>query len=392
MGKSPQLKKIGTPQKGVTHKTNDNVPKICGEGGKSDVDICVSDQSPMTRSRTSLALIQQIDPSLKRDNNQEDHASKRPLDEPEPGGALLKRKKVVRTARQSGIVNTPDGGSRHCATELTKKRHDRVVLSIRSVARTFPTFRSWSNDTLRARELDEIDAGSFGRGFVDPDLCLIADSRQPNKVGLKADDDGVGRDEVKSVQTYVQEFASKTLLLATTGAEILQLVERAPQVLLEDDNFLKMRDAAQRLLDVYSEVPKGHDAHHGPSQQHCTESKNSDGIDGNDKAAIDEIVRAAKRRDKERARFKRMQEEGPSYSLGLSSDDDDVANDTRHRVNVADAILGRDMGKHTVVMSPVVDAQKAGDSVLRDKLTIVEEPVLPTGKCETNVKVIRVLR
>ncbi|CAA0828630.1 Unknown protein [Striga hermonthica] len=206
---------------------------------------------------------------------------------------------------------------------------DKVVLSVRSVPRMFPTFKSWSNETLRARERDEISSGAFGRGFVDVDLCLIADSRHLDKVGPKASGDGAGGAECQDVQTYVQEFASETLLLATTGADILKLVEKAPRVLLGDDNFLKMRDTSQKLLGLYSEVPQGHTARHGTSQQRCTQSKNNDRADDNNGGdpyqtaddafwnapetlvAIDEIIRADKQRDKERARFKRMQEEGP---------------------------------------------------------------------------------
>ncbi|CAA0830922.1 Unknown protein [Striga hermonthica] len=121
---------------------------------------------------------------------------------------------------------------------------DKVVLSVRSVPRTFPVFKSWSIEALRARERDEISSGAFSRGFVDVDFCMIVDNRRLDKVGPKHDGDVASVTEDRDLQAYVQEFASKTRLLATTGIQILQLVEKAPQVLLGDGNFAKMHDAA----------------------------------------------------------------------------------------------------------------------------------------------------
>ncbi|CAA0828270.1 Unknown protein [Striga hermonthica] len=53
---------------------------------------------------------------------------------------------------------------------------DKVVLSIRTVARSLPTFKSWNNGLLKARERDEIAAGAFGRGYVDDDIH-VSDTR-----------------------------------------------------------------------------------------------------------------------------------------------------------------------------------------------------------------------
>ncbi|CAA0841409.1 Unknown protein [Striga hermonthica] len=47
---------------------------------------------------------------------------------------------------------------------------DKVVLSIRTVARTFPIFKAWNNDLLKDRERAEILTGAFGRGYVDVDI------------------------------------------------------------------------------------------------------------------------------------------------------------------------------------------------------------------------------
>ncbi|CAA0808963.1 Unknown protein, partial [Striga hermonthica] len=47
---------------------------------------------------------------------------------------------------------------------------DKVMLSIRSVPRSLPIFKSWNNGLLKARERDEVAAGAFGRGYVDDDI------------------------------------------------------------------------------------------------------------------------------------------------------------------------------------------------------------------------------
>ncbi|CAA0826390.1 Unknown protein [Striga hermonthica] len=63
--------------------------------------------------------------------------------------------------------------------------NDKVVLSVRSVARVFPTFKSWSNESLRDRERDEISSGAFGKGFVDSDMCVNVTSPQSDKALLR---------------------------------------------------------------------------------------------------------------------------------------------------------------------------------------------------------------
>ncbi|CAA0814655.1 Unknown protein [Striga hermonthica] len=250
---------------------------------------------------------------------------------------------------------------------------DRVVLSVRSVPRTFPTFISWSNVSLQARERDEISSGAFGRGFVDTELCLLADSRQLDKTVPKTYDNDAGCSEGHNIQAFVQEFASKTLLLATTGTEILRLVEKAPQILLGDDNFVKMRDAVWILIGVYIEVPQSEKIDVTKDNTNCAPSQTVDDAFWNDPktlAAIDEIFRAVKQRD----HFRRSQREGyPSYSLGLSSDDD-VADDPPRYASGADVNPGHDIDAPTVL----VDVPKGVD-VSSDKTTTVVEGGLPIG-------------
>ncbi|GER29183.1 aspartyl/glutamyl-tRNA(Asn/Gln) amidotransferasesubunit C, partial [Striga asiatica] len=58
------------------------------------------------------------------------------------------------------------------------------------------------------------------------------------------------------VQTFVHKFAAKTRILATTGIEILRLVENVPHILVEDEKFMKMQVAAQKLLGVSEDDSK----------------------------------------------------------------------------------------------------------------------------------------
>ncbi|CAA0829125.1 Unknown protein, partial [Striga hermonthica] len=195
---------------------------------------------------------------------------------------------------------------------------------------------------------------------------------------------------------YVQEFASKTRLLATTGIQILQLVEKAPQVLLGDGNFAKMHDAAQKILGVHSEVPRVKPYHPGPSQHRdtCTEKKDvskdyvkgvvsqlADDVFWNDPdtlVMIDEIMKAVEEQD----RFMRMQRDVPSFSLGLSSDDD--AGDVAERQHTSDNVFKQPGG-----MQPEVDVQKLvlglSDKTTRtfDKTPTIEVSGLVPDQCVT---------
>ncbi|CAA0805904.1 Unknown protein [Striga hermonthica] len=257
---------------------------------------------------------------------------------------------------------------------------DKVALSVRSVPRRFPTFSSWSNEALRNRERDEIASGAFGRGFVDADAL---DTHQHDKMCTNSDDVIAGVLENCSVQAYVHEFTSKTRLLATTGVEILQLVEKAPQVLLEDENFVKMNEAAQKLLGVYNELPHS-DPNHPVNSQECGPIGKKDDVTYNTirggvshqtndafwnapdtLAALDEVMNAIEQRD----RFKRMHNEGPSYSLGLGTPDyvvpaDDVDDGARQRTSV-------DRDKNIAGMSLTMDAQRG---TARKKMDKVPDP------------------
>ncbi|CAA0811252.1 Unknown protein, partial [Striga hermonthica] len=203
---------------------------------------------------------------------------------------------------------------------------DKVVLSIRSVPRSLPIFKSWNNGLLKARERDEVAAGAFGRGYVDDDIHgSDGHHRADIHSGSPVGNDMNCASEV-SVHEFVQEFASKARILATVGVEILQLVERAPKDLLGNDNFMKMRCAAQKLLGVSNEDVKGKSSQQTPI---CNDGPTVPGPtqlvddafwnDPKNLAALDAIIDAVAHRD----RFKRIHHEGPSFSLGLGLTPDD---------------------------------------------------------------------
>ncbi|CAA0828830.1 Unknown protein [Striga hermonthica] len=177
---------------------------------------------------------------------------------------------------------------------------DKVVLSIRSVPRSLPIFKSWNNGLLKARERDEVAAGAFGRGYVDDDIH---------------GSDGHHRADIHSGSPVGNDMNCTS-----------ELVERAPKDLLGDDNFIKMRGAAQKLLGVSNEDVKGKSSQQTPiSNDGPTVPGPTQLVDDafwNDPknlAALDAIIDAVAHRD----RFKRIHHEGPSFSLGLGLTPDD---------------------------------------------------------------------
>ncbi|CAA0819565.1 Unknown protein [Striga hermonthica] len=207
---------------------------------------------------------------------------------------------------------------------------DKVVLSMRSVSRSFPIFLSWTNESLKNRERDKIASGGFGRGYVDADMHVVVDRPKLDIVeDVTTNDNEVKSTMEPSVQAYVQEFASKTQLLATIGDEILQLVKKAPQVLVGDENFMKIQGAAQKLLGFYTDVPKAHLGHHDQRQWNHTVSHE---------------------------RYGQGQCEW-LYILGIWSDDDDVGDAHHQHTSGIGVCSGHNEKDQTVEKSPDIDVQ-----------------------------------
>ncbi|CAA0828627.1 Unknown protein [Striga hermonthica] len=88
---------------------------------------------------------------------------------------------------------------------------DKVVLSIRNVARIFPIFKAWNNELLKARERDEIVAGAFGRGYVDADLCVEDASHRVEREFNIRDDNDMNRTSTISVQLFFKGKRKKDI-------------------------------------------------------------------------------------------------------------------------------------------------------------------------------------
>ncbi|GER50740.1 ATP synthase subunit a [Striga asiatica] len=217
----------------------------------------------------SLPLLHQVCTPMNHNNKQDDTGSKRPLIDPERVGDHPKSKRPKCGARKPSQIDSDDfvdDVPRRCLPKITKKRNvkgkskmadtdivvehdlfyvDKVVLSVRSVTRTFPVFRSWSNEALKAREHDEIDVGAFGRGFVDVDFRLFADSRRLDKSGLKYDgvSDVTGVTDGHCVQPTVvmqTEVDVQKVGLSDNTTDMAAIVEDSGQ---EPDKYVTTGDS-----------------------------------------------------------------------------------------------------------------------------------------------------
>ncbi|GER29259.1 hypothetical protein STAS_05113 [Striga asiatica] len=80
---------------------------------------------------------------------------------------------------------------------------DNVILSMRSIDRSFPLFVSLTNESLKAREHDEIEAGGFGKGFVEADTHVVVGRHKSDKDGATANNNEIKSTMEPSVQAYV---------------------------------------------------------------------------------------------------------------------------------------------------------------------------------------------
>ncbi|CAA0830092.1 Unknown protein [Striga hermonthica] len=161
---------------------------------------------------------------------------------------------------------------------------DKVVLSIRTVARTFSIFKAWNDDLLKDRERAEILTGAFGRGYVDVDIHVPDPSLRVERKVISPNGDDTKRTSELSVQK----------LLGVSNEDVkVKTGQHTPSY----DEEPATSAPTQLVDDVFWNDP-------------------------NTLASIDAVIDAVARRD----RFKRIHHEGPNYSLGLglSSDDENV--------------------------------------------------------------------
>ncbi|VFQ74052.1 unnamed protein product [Cuscuta campestris] len=178
---------------------------------------------------------------------------------------------------------------------------DRVVLYSRDVERMSLAFLGWTSKILRDRENNEVKAGGFGLGYDDGrflgevmdvssgDAVVGACLEQVNvKTGNGDTAEPMGEARDDPVEVFVQKFAEKGKVLATTIIDLVSLIESAPPGTMENDVFKQLQHAAGRLLGL---------------------AQRRGGL-----MATEEAVLA-------RSKYKKIMEDMPSFSLGFSQMD-----------------------------------------------------------------------
>ncbi|VFQ85587.1 unnamed protein product [Cuscuta campestris] len=206
---------------------------------------------------------------------------------------------------------------------------DRVVLYSRDVERMSPAFLGWTSKILRDRENNEVKAGGFGLGYDDGrflgevmdvssgDAVVGACLEQVNvKTGNGDTAEPMGEARDDPVEVFVQKFAEKGKVLATTIIDLVSLIESAPPGTMENDVFKQLQHAAGRLLGlaqrrggVSLETPDG-----GFSEVTYDEGFWSNAANIEQLMATEEAVLA-------RSKYKKIMEDMPSFSLGFSQMD-----------------------------------------------------------------------
>ncbi|VFQ77328.1 unnamed protein product [Cuscuta campestris] len=206
---------------------------------------------------------------------------------------------------------------------------DRVVLYSRDVERMSPACLGWTSKILRDRENNEVKAGGFGLGYDDGrflgevmdvssgDAVVGACLEQVNvKTGNGDTAEPMGEPRDDPVEVFVQKFAEKGKVLATTIIDLVSLIESAPPGTMENDVFKQLQLAAGRLLGLAQrrgggslETPDG-----GFSEVTYDEGFWSNAANIEQLKATEEAVLA-------RSKYKKIMEDMPSFSLGFSQMD-----------------------------------------------------------------------
>ncbi|KAH6818496.1 hypothetical protein C2S51_002099 [Perilla frutescens var. frutescens] len=209
---------------------------------------------------------------------------------------------------------------------------DRVISHGKQlVDRSFPTVKGWTFNLIRKREKQEMMAGGFGGGR----LCPQYKKTDEELAQFTADEERRkrdGRNDVQEdeMQKFANEFLAKSKLMADTMMQLVMLIERAPKHLWENPRFKKIVEAGQHLVRCKVGIPSTPD-NTRPTQFY--EQDEDDEIFWSNPScivALEEIEKAIIKRDE----WKKHIFEGPSFSLGLSQDWDDVVNISREVVDM----------------------------------------------------------
>ncbi|VFQ79202.1 unnamed protein product [Cuscuta campestris] len=188
---------------------------------------------------------------------------------------------------------------------------------------------------LRDRENNEVKAGGFGLGYDDGRFVgeVVDASSGDTDVGAGLEQDNVengngdapeprGETRDDPVEVFVQKFAEKGRILATTIIDLVSLIESAPPGTMENDVFKQLQLAAGRLLGL------------------------------------------AQRRVLARSKYKKIMEDMPSLSLGFSQLDGENEN-----VNIDGGDMGACRNTPSTPVVRVVNEPESNPGVENDFIT-----------------------
>ncbi|CAH9104033.1 unnamed protein product [Cuscuta europaea] len=140
---------------------------------------------------------------------------------------------------------------------------DRVVVYRRKIDRSIPAWRGWTSTLLRARETEEMQVGGIGLGYIDGPYeqpKILEESGNKGEEQFAEKENEINKSEREQPkgegksEDFMEEFALKTNLLATTSIEIINMVQQAPEAVMGNESFKKMQEAARSILGLTGEL------------------------------------------------------------------------------------------------------------------------------------------
>ncbi|RAL49828.1 hypothetical protein DM860_002119 [Cuscuta australis] len=243
---------------------------------------------------------------------------------------------------------------------------------LRDVERMSPAFLGWTSKILRDRENNEVKAGGFGLGYDDGRFVgeVVDASSGDTDVGAGLEQDNVengngdapeprGETRDDPVEVFVQKFAEKGRILATTIIDLVSLIESAPPGTMENDVFKQLQLAAGRLLGQAQrrgggslETPQGGFSEVTYDEGFWSDPANIDQLIANEQAVL------------ARSKYKKIMEDMPSFSLWFSQLDGENEN-----VNIDGGDMGACRNTPSTPAVRVVNEPESNPGVENDFIT-----------------------
>ncbi|KAH6814101.1 hypothetical protein C2S51_023119 [Perilla frutescens var. frutescens] len=202
---------------------------------------------------------------------------------------------------------------------LTAFYVDRVVLYSKTVVREFPTMKNWTHLLMKNRENAEIKSGRFGGGYPREPIPIVMGN---NDAAILQNTPTVANFDIEGacslVDMFAERFIQKAKLLAITMVEIIAMVEGAPQQLAGTTQLQKFLDASHQLLGIGNVGSCSTVEAHVQTQFIDTQADEDFWGNPDMITMIEEIESAMVKRNE----FIKNLLDGPSFSLGLTQEDD----------------------------------------------------------------------